>query len=100
MLNRLMSRTFKITERELAERKIRGEHLIIPVSHKGAEMDAMFNLQNEVASWIWDQVKNGLKEEAICSALAKRYGIDGAKAEKDVSDFLDQLLQSELIQLA
>ena len=95
-----MNRQFSIIDRELAERKIRGEHLLIPVSHKGSEMDAMFNLQNEVASWIWEQVKEGLNEEAVCNALAERYAIPLEKAQKDVADFLDQLLHSELIQLA
>ena len=96
----LMNRQFSITDREIAERKIRGEHLLIPVSHKGSEMDAMFNLQNEVASWIWEQAKEGLNEEAIGNALAERYEIDSSQAQKDVAEFLDQLLQSELIQLA
>ena len=91
-----MSRTFEPT-RELAERKIRGEHLLIPISHSDEEMGALYNLPNEVASMIWEQAKAGASEDAIVAALLQAFEVDETTARQDVSDLLNELVNRNLL---
>ncbi len=92
-----MSRVFDLP-REIAERKIRGEHLLIPISHNDEELGALYNLPNETASTIWDQARNGRSEDDIVSSLMEEFEVDEATARADVNALLDELLSRNLLQ--
>ena len=91
-----MARVFK-PGRELAERKIRGEHLLIPISHTGEEMDSLYNLPNEPASFIWEQAKAGEDEEAIVTGLREAFEVDGETARTDCRALLNELVARGLL---
>ena len=52
---------------------------------------------NEVGQFIWTQLQRQVNEADILAALAERYGISGAEAEADYTEFLDSLEKSTLI---
>lgn len=51
---------------------------------------------NETGTYIFSLVKKGQEKEKMTEALAKRYGITKKKAEKDVNDFLKDLVKNKI----
>ncbi len=92
-----MSRNFILT-REVAERKIRGEHLLIPISHNDEELGALYNLPNETASFIWDAAKAGRSENEIVAQLQETFDVGETTATSDVAALLDELIAQNLLQ--
>jgi hypothetical protein len=46
---------------------------------------------------IWKMLEGPLKVSEICDRLMKQYKVDSQTCERDVFEFLDQLIEQELI---
>jgi len=52
---------------------------------------------NETAYLVLDRIQTGSDVPDICAALVQEYGISPAYAEKEVSNFLSQLISRKLL---
>lgn len=76
----------------LAYRKIFGEIYIVD------SKNSYLHKINEVGSFIFEKIKEGLKEEEIVHKLIKVYDVDIETARKDFKDFCDELISKGLIE--
>ncbi len=72
-------------------RKIADEFVLVPIVGRGAELDAIYNL-NKVGAFIWEHLDGRATGQAIVEALVERYDVTPADAERDFVTFIEQLL--------
>jgi hypothetical protein len=85
-----MARCF-IKSSGIVERKVRGEHLLVPIARSETALDSFFVL-NETAQFIWTRAIAGRPEEDIAAALATEFKTTPAEAADDTRRVLDELL--------
>ncbi len=73
-----------------AEKKVGEEIVLVPIKDSVASMDEMFTL-NDVGSFIWEQLKDGVTEENLTNALVEEFDVDTDTANADLKEFLAQL---------
>lgn len=81
---------------EIVSREIAGETILVPIKGKLADMQRIFALDH-VAEYIWQQLDGKTKVEDIRTSVMELYDIDREQAEADVSEFIDELMEAELI---
>lgn len=84
-----LSRVFARAER-MVGRKVAGEYILVPIVGRGADVDAIFNL-NGVGAFIWERLDGKADGETIVRALVERYEVDDAQAANDYRDFMNKL---------
>lgn len=52
---------------------------------------------NDVGVLIWDGLKNNLSEEEIIKSVTDNYDVDHQIAKKDFDEFIDSLINNNLI---
>jgi Coenzyme PQQ synthesis protein D (PqqD) len=77
---------------------VAGEHILVPLASRGAEIDSIFNL-NETGTFIWEQMDGRRTGSAIASMVAAGFEVSAEQAEEDCSSFLAQLLEVRAIEL-
>ena len=77
---------------------VAGEHILVPLASRGAEIDSIFNL-NETGTFIWEQMDGRRSGSAIATLVAKGFNVSSEQAEADCSVFLAQLLEVRAIEL-
>ncbi len=90
----ILSKVFKKND-NVVSRRIAGEFLLVPVKGKLADMQRIFTL-NPVAEYIWQ----GLDEKNlndICNGVVSTFEVKREQAEKDIREFIEELLDSDLI---
>jgi hypothetical protein len=87
-----MSRKFQMNTEHIAERKVRNEYVLIPVSSDFKQDGTLFDL-NPMAALIWEQAKAGTPEAEICSAILEEFDADDPEeVVEDVKTILDELV--------
>ena len=77
-------------------RQIAGETLIVPVSSRVGDLDAIYTL-NEVGSRVWTLIKAPASVEEIVSALCEEYDAPREQVERDVAELLGALQAKGLV---
>jgi hypothetical protein len=80
----------------LVTRSVAGEVLIVPVSDRVGDLDAIYTL-NEIGAAIWQMIDGHNCVSQIVDAITRQYQVDAEDAEKDVLDFLASLEAANLI---
>jgi hypothetical protein len=52
---------------------------------------------NEVGGFIWQKLSNPIKVDELIDSVISEYEIDKSQAQKDVTDFLEDLEKQKLI---
>lgn len=86
-----MSRSFIKAPGGVAERKIREQCILVPISSELAKLDSLYEL-NETSSFIWDIAKAGATEQEVVVALQESYDVTEEQAVESVSRSLDELV--------
>ena len=86
-----MSRTFKFNHEHVAERKVRNEYVLIPVTSTYGQNGQLLDL-NPLAARIWEAAKEGASESSISDRLAEEYEASPQNIIEDVSHILDELV--------
>jgi hypothetical protein len=86
----LLTQAFSRSPR-MVSRRIAGEYILVPIVGRGAEVDAIFNL-NGVAAFIWEQFDGHRDGHRIVTQIAEQFDVDHARAEADYLDFVAKLL--------
>jgi hypothetical protein len=86
----LLTQAFSRSPR-MVSRRTAGEYILVPILGRGAEVDAIFNL-NGVAAFIWEQFDGRQDGHRIVTQIAEQFDVDHARAEADYLDFVGKLL--------
>ena len=75
-------------------REIAGEYVAVPVdSSCGAHIVVL----NPVSKFLWDELKTEKTFDELLDAMLKNYDVPKEEAEKDLKEFLMQLIENGLL---
>ena len=77
-------------------RRIAGETIVVPVSSRVGDLDAIYTL-NEVGSQIWSLLEKPISIEMIVALLCEEYDAPPERIRTDVLELLDMLQGKGLI---
>lgn len=75
----------------VVERKVRDEHLLVPLHGQAGRLDCLYTL-NETAAFIWNALAGNLSETQLTDRMTEEYDVDSATASADVQQILRELL--------
>lgn len=81
---------------EFIKRDIAGETFLVPLGDSAAKFKGIIAI-NEVASFVWDLLQDGKNEEEIVQAVFAEFEAPEEEIRKDVSDFLGELREMEIL---
>ena len=82
---------------DIVSRKIAGEIFLVPVKGNMADMQRIFAL-NPVAEFIWQNLDKK-KIIDICNDVANNFDVSQQEAEEDIQEFINELLEADLIRI-
>ena len=85
------------TNKGVIYRNIAGEHVLIPVGSIAMDQNGMF-VMTELGGQIWQMVDGGATKEEIITALLKEYEVEESRLRADVEDFLQRMIDKNLIE--
>ena len=77
-------------------RDIVGETILVPIRGKLADMQRIFTL-NDVGAYIWSNLDGERSLGEICEDLRLDFDVRKEQAQRDMSDFIRELLEADLI---
>ena len=80
-------------------RKIENEYILVPLLSTSADVESIYNL-NEIGAVIWEQIDGKKSLRRIIEGLVAEYEVEQADAERDVLDFIGELVDSQLIRVS
>ena len=75
-------------------RKVADSYVALSV---GTENEGRVVRMNGTGAFIWELLNKETTEEAVVDALAQKYAIDTATAEKAAKDFIEMLRKEDLL---
>jgi hypothetical protein len=81
---------------EIVHRSIAGEIILVPVKGKLADMQRIFTL-NPVADFIWNNIDGGQSMGAIRNKVLTHFDVTGEQADRDIMEFIEELIKEELL---
>jgi hypothetical protein len=84
---------------DIVAREIAGECLLVPIAHRGANLDAIYNL-NRVGAFIWRRMDGLTPGHAIVGGVAQQFAVEPERAAADFSEFASLLLSIGAISAA
>lgn len=80
----------------VVHREIAGESILVPVRSRSADLESIFTL-NSVGSRIWELMDGERPLVEIKELLAGEYAVTPQQLEADVLDFVEQLLEADVV---
>ncbi|MDA8077445.1 MAG: PqqD family peptide modification chaperone [Nitrospiraceae bacterium] len=80
-------------------RKIENEYILVPLLSTSADVESIYNL-NEIGAVIWEQIDGKKSLRRIIEGLVAEYEVEQTDAERDVLDFIRELVDSQLIRVS
>ena len=77
-------------------REIAGDYVLVPTGEAVAKFNGLFGV-SEVGARILELLSECPDEAAVVSRIVDEYDIDGETAKKDVSEFIADLREKEII---
>jgi hypothetical protein len=77
-------------------RRIGDEYVLVPLVGRGADLDAILNL-NRVGAFIWEHLDGVKTGTDVVSALVDRFDVGRSEAEVDYLDFLTTLRELKAV---
>jgi hypothetical protein len=71
-------------------RRIAGEYILVPIVGRGADVEAIYNL-NGLGAFIWERFDGKTTGETIVRAIVDRYDVTAENARRDYRRFVTQL---------
>lgn len=72
-------------------RKIEDEVILVPIKRKAEEMDAIYDLNNEVSVRIWELINGKRSLAEIRSRILEEFDVERQRLEKDLREFIKDL---------
>jgi hypothetical protein len=88
----------KIYKRDetVVTRDIVGDTILVPIRGKLADMQRIFAL-NEVGAYIWSKLDGESSLGKICDDLQLDFDVQREQAERDMSEFISEMVEADLI---
>lgn len=77
-------------------RSVADNYVVVPVGKASLEFKGLINL-NHVGAFIWKCLETESTLEEIINKVAKEYGIDNELATRDVTAFINKLVEAKLL---
>lgn len=77
-------------------RRIAGEYVLVPLAGKGADLDAILNL-NATGAFIWERLDGRRTGAEIVAAMLERFEVTRDEAERDFLGFMASLRESRAV---
>ena len=90
-----MNMTYRKKE-NIVTRSIAGETLLVPIYGELANMERIFTL-DQVAAFVWEQLDGKRSLKDIRDDVLNTFEVNKEQVEKDISEFIDELLEADLI---
>ena len=91
-----LSQTPKHSPR-MVSRMVSGEHILVPLASRGADIDSIFNL-NGTGTFIWERIDGSKTGAEIAALVATAFQISQDQAINDCEEFFSQLLEVRAIE--
>lgn len=85
--------------REIVSREIASETILVPIKGQLADMQQIFSL-NPVGACIWGRLDEDSDLDALVAGVVGRFDVTREEAERDVREFVEELLKAGLIEVA
>ncbi|MGA2022621.1 MAG: PqqD family protein [Candidatus Sulfotelmatobacter sp.] len=82
----------------VVSRRIAGETLIVPVRGKVGDLASIYSF-NQTGSLIWQSLESPKSASELTSIVEQEYAVGHEQAERDVKQFLNDMLTVDLVQL-
>jgi methyltransferase-like protein len=74
----------------IVSRRIEDEVILVPIRQNVADLGSIYTL-NEVGAYIWEQIDGQRTTAEIVSLVAGEFEITEEEAQKDLTEFIEQL---------
>jgi Coenzyme PQQ synthesis protein D (PqqD) len=86
-----------VRNKEVVARQIEGELVIVPIRSGVGDLNSLYTL-NQVGSVLWDFMNEGHTIEEMVSRICDEFEVTSSKAQSDIQNFLDAMLEEKLVQ--
>jgi aspartokinase len=76
---------------------VSGEHILVPLASRGAEIDSIFNL-NQTGTFIWEKIDGHRTVAEIVALVTADFQVSVEQAREDCREFFAQLLEVRAIE--
>ena len=76
---------------KVVERKIRGEHILVPLMGTADQLDSLYTL-NPTAGFVWELAGQGHPLPEIAQRLSASFKVDFETAQRDVTRIIQELV--------
>ena len=80
-------------------RKVVDETLLVPIRGDVDQMQHFFAM-NSVAAHVWNGIDGSNTLSDLVDSVCSAFEVDRPQAQRDVRDFIDQLLEADIIECA
>jgi hypothetical protein len=87
-----------VRSQAVVSRRIAGETLIVPVRGKVGDLASIYSF-NQTGSLIWQSLESPKSASELTSIVEQEYAVGHEQAERDVKQFLHDMLTVDLVQL-
>lgn len=85
-------------EKEFILREIAGDYVIIPTGKTTLELNGLITV-NELGAFLWEKLQEDITKEELVKAVLAEYEIDQETVEKDVDEFLEELVKNRILEI-
>ena len=78
-------------------KEIAGEYIVIPLGSLSEEMNVTITL-NETGKDIWKSLEENNSKEEIVKLILEKYDVSEEKAQQDVQNFINQMIEKGFIE--
>lgn len=86
-----------VRSQSVVSRRVAGETLIVPVRGKVGDLASIYSF-NTTGSLIWESLDTAKGFAELISIIEQEYAVEHDQAEKDVKQFLNEMLAADLVQ--
>ena len=91
----LLDKVYKKSD-SIVFRKIADEFILVPIRQNVGDLESISTL-NEVAARIWELIDGKMKVREIKDKIVEEFEVTPEEAEKDLTEYLQQLKEIEAI---
>jgi len=81
----------------MVSRMVSGEHILVPLASRGADIDSIFNL-NETGTFIWERIDGRRTVAEIIALVVSDFQVSRAQATVDCGEFFAQLREARAVE--
>jgi hypothetical protein len=81
----------------MVSRMVSGEHILVPLASRGADIDSIFNL-NETGTFIWEKIDGHRTVAEVIALVASDFQVPEDRATLDCGEFFAQLLEVRAVE--